>query len=440
MKPKLLVGAHQGERNVWTIALVAILVGAGTGFVGALFRLALRRSDVYRDNFIAWAHGLGAAGFLLVVAAAALATGIAAWLVSRFSKESSGSGIPQVEMQLGGDLTSNPWKILPVKFAGGTLAIGAGQALGREGPSIQMGGSVARIFSKLLRCNVNESRVLLAAGAGAGLSTAFNSPLAGPIFVLEELIGEFDVPTSIATLGASACAMVVASRFLGERPDFSVASVGYPHLATIPFHVVLGLILGALGVLYNRGIFAMLDVTDALKKIPITVRALAIGALVGAVAWFWPGLVGGGDSLTQATLNGSGTITFLLLALAVRFALGPISYSARTPGGLFAPMLAVGSLCGLLYAHACAHFFPSLGLHITEFTIVAMAAFFAAVIRAPVTGIVLCIELTAGFTAFLPMLAACFPAMAVATLMKSAPVYDALRERAEAAAQRAKST
>jgi CIC family chloride channel protein len=272
--------------------------------------------------------------------------------------------------------------------------------------------------------------VLLAAGAGAGLATAFNAPIAGAVFVLEELVRRFDTRTTIATLGASAGAIAVARVLLGEAPDFRVESLPYPGFGTVPVYLVLGVIAGFLGVAYNRMLLGTLAALGRLPRWPVELRAALIGAAVGLLAWFAPSLVGGGDPITQRTLAGADALAIVAVVFIARFGLGALSYAAGTPGGLFAPMLVLGSQSGLLFGTLCGRWFPSSAPHPTAFAVVGMAAFFTAVVRAPVTGIVLVIEMTASFTLLLPMLAACFAAMVVPTLLGSAPIYDALRPHA----------
>src|SRR6516165_8652395 len=195
---------------------------------------------------------------------AAVATALAAWLVRRFSPDAAGSGIPVVEAELEEKRPDAPLRLIPVKFIGGLLAIGAGLALGREGPTIQMGASLAHLFGTTFRRKEDECRALLAAGAGAGLSTAFNAPIAGAVCVLEELVRHFELPTTIATLGASASAIGAARFLLGQAPDFQVAPILYPGLATLPIHFTLGIAAGLVGVAYNRAILGALRATDHL--------------------------------------------------------------------------------------------------------------------------------------------------------------------------------
>jgi chloride channel protein, CIC family len=158
------------------------------------------------------------------------------------------------------------------------------------------------------------------------------------------------------------------------------------------------------------------------------VRAGLIGAAVGMLAWFAPDMVGGGDRITQQALSGSGTLTMIPLFFLLRLGLGAISYAAATPGGLFAPMLVLGAQIGLFFGILCRFAFPDLDIQPAGFAVVGMAAFFTGVVRAPLTGIVLVIEMTASVTMLLPMLGACFVAMLVPALLRNPPIYDSLRE------------
>jgi CIC family chloride channel protein len=325
-------------------------------------------------------------------------------------------------------------RLVPVKFVGGLLAIGSGLALGREGPSVQMGASLAHLLGRWCRCPPSDCLVLLAGGAGAGLATAFNAPIAGAVFVLEELARRFETRIAIATFGASAGAIAVSRVFLGDLPDFHVAPLPYPGFATVPIQLLLGALAGLLGIAYNRALLGGLAATERLRQWPVEVRAGVIGAVVGLVAWFVPDLVGGGDALTQRTLYGKETVSWLVLVFLCRFGLGPLSYAARTPGGLFAPMLVLGAQSGLLFGLLCNHWAADLAPDPVAFAVVGMAAFFTAVVRAPLAGIVLATELTGSFALLLPMLAACFAAMLLPTLLREPPIYDSLREDTTSAA------
>jgi CIC family chloride channel protein len=416
--------------NLFVLALLAPIVGAVSGLLGATFRLALSQADRLRNELIVWPHGKKSAGFLLVTAFCAAAAAIAAWLVRRYSPRASGSGVPDVEAVLKGQLLDeSPFRLIPVKFFGGLLAIGSGLALGREGPTIQMGASTAHLVGRIFRRNWPDCRVLLAAGAGAGLATAFNAPIGGSIFVLEELVQRFEPRPAIVTLGASSTAITAARLLLGNAPDFHVQALAFTSSSINPLFLVLGALAGLAAIAYNHAILGAIGAADRLSRWPVELRAALVGATVGILAWIAPGLVGGGDPITQRTLAGAGTLSLIPLLFLIRFGLGPVSYATATPGGLFAPLLVLGAQLGLFFGLLCRFIFSGLNIQPEAFAVVGMSAFFSGVVRAPLTGIVLVTEMTANVTMLLPMLGACFSAMLLPTLLRSAPIYDSLRER-----------
>ena len=428
-EPTLTVDPARRQGSLLVLGLLALVAGAGAGLIGAIFRLSLEEADRFRNTLIFRIHDHELIGFLLVTGGAAAAVAFAAWLVRRFSPYASGSGIPHVEAALNEEVPPAPPRLIAVKFFGGLLAIGSGLALGREGPIVQMGAVIAHHVGKIAGRDWPDCRVLLAAGGGAGLAVAFNAPIAGAIFVLEELVARFDTRIAIAALGASTTAILVARLFLGDAPDFQVATVAYPAATTWPLFVALGASAGVAATLYNRTLLGAISVAKRLGHRPVELQAAVIGAAVGALAWFAPGLVGGGDQITQRVLSGEAILTVIPMAFLLRFGLGAVSYAAATPGGLFAPMLVLGAQLGLVFGAICRIAFPELGIDPEAFAVVGMAAFFTGVVQAPVTGMVLVVEMTAAFTTLLPMLGACFAAILVANLLHSAPIYESLRVR-----------
>lgn len=415
--------------DLLALALLAGAAGAGAGLIGGLFRLALKQADHLRRAMPPLWHDEPRLGLILMIGGAASATALAAWLVRRLMPCAAGSGIPHVEAVIEGALAPAPLLLLPVKFGGGLLAIGAGLALGREGPCVQMGATLASFLGKSFGRNRADRGSLLAAGAGAGLAAAFNAPLAGAAFVLEELIQRFNVRDSVAALGASGSAIVVARLLTGSAPDFVVAAIADPAAGDNLLCFALGGVAGVLGVAYNRVLLGALALADRLTRWPLELRAAVIGAAVGALAWFAPDLAGGGDALTQQALDGAQPLAMIPFLYLLRLGLGAASYAAGAPGGLFAPLLVLGAQMGFLFGGLCHPGLTDPSSQAIAFAVVGMAAFFTAVVRAPLTGVILVTEMTASSTLLLPMLAACFSAMAVATMLDEPPIYDALKQR-----------
>jgi len=421
--------SESGMFGLPKLALLSLLTGAVIGLVIGCFRVALEHMNTARTDTITWAHQWPVLGFVLVCATVAAATAFAAWLVQRSGQPAAGSGIPHVEAVIEGTLPAAPILLFPIKFIGGLLAIGGGLALGREGPSVQMGANLAQFWGSAFRLPTADRIALFASGAGAGLAVAFNAPMAGAVFVLEELVRRFDIRIAIAALGTSCSAIAVASLLLGRQPDFNVAELPNPSFWTGPIFALLGILAGLAGVAYNRVIIRTCALFDGMTRWRPEVRALFIGVLVGVTAWFAPHMVGGGDIISQRALVGGIGLTALPLIFAVRFLLGPLSYAAGTPGGLFAPILALGACLGLGFGLLCPQFVADSGATPITFAIVGMAAFLTATVRAPVTGMILIFEMTGAFNQALPMLWASFAAMAVPTLMGNSPIYDSMKAR-----------
>ena len=418
----------EGADALIGFVLAAALVGVLTGLAAASFRLLLDQGARLRAGLAHWAHGSWL-GLLVVVLVCSAAAAIAAALVHRVEPHAEGSGIPRVEAVADGRVRPDRFRILPVKYIGGLLAISSGMALGREGPSVQMGGTAAVIVATLTRRNIADLRVLVAGGAAAGLATAFNAPIAGGVFVLEELVKRFDPRTTLATLVASASGFAAARLLTPSRYEFHMRPLADPRLVESGWVVVIGLVTGVLGVLYSEAVMGALRRADA-SRLPKEVRAAATGALVGLLVWTAPDLTGGGDNLTQNALLGRGALLAVAGVFVLRFALGIVSYAAGTPGGLFAPMLVLGSQAGLLVGLVAVHITPHTMPSLPACAVIGMAAFFAASVHAPVTGLILATEMTGNTNQLPPMLGACAIAMLVAVALRSEPIYDRLTRRA----------
>jgi chloride channel protein, CIC family len=427
--------AHEPVTGLMSLVLASLVAGGLAGLVGSLFRLLLLRADGWRVVLLDWAHRLPSWGWLVPVLSVGAAAGAARALVRLLAPDAAGSGIPQIEAALRENGPPDSALVLPVKFLGGAAAIGAGLALGREGPTIQMGAAVARWVGVGLRMRAGDVRSLVAGGSGAGLAAAFGAPLSGAVFVLEELTQQFDIRVVVATLSACSAGIAVTYQLLGTQPVFIVPSVGTPGWFHFLFYLSFGVPIGLLGVAYNHLIVGALDVTARLSGARSDLAAAAIGGAVGLIGWFVPDILGSGEELVQRLLLHGAALPALLGLLVIRFAVGPLAYAAQTPGGLFAPMLLVGATFGGACGTALHALLPSLLPDATALTIVGMAGFFAATVRAPITGMALALELTAVSTLFVPMLATCSVAAAIPTLMGAPPIYEGLRNRARKQAQ-----
>src|SRR6185369_9808126 len=340
-----------------------------------------------------------------------------------------GSGIPHLKAVLY-HLRPMRWmRVLLVKFAGGIAAIGGGLTLGREGPTVQMGGAVGQMVSGWFPCTPRERQSLIAAGAGAGLAAAFNAPLSGLVFVLEEVQRDFAPTIFTAVLIASVAADVVMRLLTGQVPVFHVVTHATPSLASLPAALVIGALAGVLGVAFNRGLVRSLDLFQSLRTWPAWAVGGATGAAIGLVGWLAPDVLGGGDHLVQRTLAGDVGLGAIGPLFLVRFALTMASYGCGAPGGIFAPLLVLGAQIGLAIGIVGHHLAPEAIHDPIVFAVVGMAAYFTAIVRAPLTGIVLMVEMTSDYALVLPLVVACVTAYGIADALGDLPIYEALLER-----------
>ncbi|MGH8616363.1 MAG: H(+)/Cl(-) exchange transporter ClcA [Burkholderiales bacterium] len=409
------------------LAGTALAAGLLTGLVGTAFRAVLLEADHFRGVLVAWARQWPGIGWLIPVLIAAVLVALARWMVKRYAPVAGGSGVQHVEAVMRGEAEPAPAAVLPVKFVGGALAIGSGLALGREGPTVQMGATIGAALGQ--RGAPADVRTLQSAAAGAGLAVAFNAPFGGAVFVFEELSRHFTLRLMVATLTACAGGVLVLRVLLGDPVEFAIGGLYDAPFWAFGLYLAFGATLGVLGAAYNHATLRGLDLFARFPAVPVEARAAAIGALVGLVAWFEPAVVGGGETLVQDVLSGQFTWLGLALIFAVRWVLGPLSYAAGTPGGLFSPLLLVGAAFGALFGGVAHALLPALVPQPMMFAVAGMASFFTAVVRAPLTGLILVVEMTATTAAIVPMLAACAGALIVPALLGSPPIYDTLRER-----------
>jgi CIC family chloride channel protein len=405
----------------------AIVVGLATGALAVLFRIALERVEELRSQLIDTLTGPSAP--LILIGAATALVGVAILLVLRFCPEAAGSGIPHLRLTLREDRHLRWRRILPAKFLSGLTAIAGGLALGREGPTIQMGAALGAAWGDTWLGRGAERRSLLVTGASAGLAAAFNAPMAGILFAIEELRINIPDAALFATMIACICSDLLARAILGQNAVLTVTLVdGPPPLESLPFFVVLGVVAGGLAWAFNHSL------VWAVRKLAFTsiqanvAKVVGAGVVLGTLGWLYPQLLGGGLPLTNVALAGQASLAWLAAMFAARFALSVASYGVGTAGGIFAPLLVLGGLLGLLLGELTQRYFPAAVPEPAAFAVVGMAAVFASVVRCPLTGIVLIIEMTDCYELILPLMFASFTASIVADELFAPPVYDALLE------------
>lgn len=405
-----------------------ILIGLFSGLIIVAFRYTLERAESLREHFY---HANIDLSYKIIILILGLV--LIAFFLNIIGKKEplvSGSGIPQVKGVLMGHLKIKWLRVLVLKFIGGILAIGAGLSLGREGPSVQIGATVGQGVSRLLGRLKIEEKFLITSGASAGLAAAFNAPLSGVIFAVEELNKNFSPAILMSTVAASLSADFVTKLFYGSSSAFN-----FPELPILPvsyyFYLIgLGLIIGLFGGLFNRSLLKTLELKDKLESVlPNTVIIASVLLISGLLGYLLPQVLGGGNQLIDSLNQNYFPVRLLLLLVLVKFFFTLISYGSGVPGGIFLPILVIGALTGNIYNDLIVQVFHA-SLHFSNnFIVFAMAAYFTAVVKAPITGSLLITEMTGSFSHLWALITVSTVAYLASDILKTKPVYEALYDR-----------
>lgn len=404
-----------------------ILVGGIAGFVVLLYRICLEYADSWLNQILWWIKGypVRILGWFVVLFCLA---GLVGRLL-KFEPIISGSGIPQLEGEMVGKLEQKWWRVLPAKFLGGFLCLFGGLALGREGPSIQLGAMVGQAVSRGMDRGKTEEKFLLTCGASAGLAAAFHAPLAGVMFSLEEVHKNFSVSVLVSVMASSLTADFLCSAVMGTDSVFQFEIIHAIPPGYYGMILVLGVILGAFGAFYN---WFTLKVQELYNRAPFlnTTRKLWIpffcAGILGLTA---PELLGSGHGLIEMITHTDLALGALVFLLAGRFLFSAVSFGSGAPGGIFFPLLVIGALTGGVFASAAVQFLGLDPSYVNNFVLLAMAGYFSAIVRAPLTGIILIFEMTGSLSQMLSLSVVSIVAYVTATLLRSKPIYESLLDR-----------
>jgi CIC family chloride channel protein len=379
-------------------------------------------------RFLEFAPGLPIIGSIIISGVMVFITLL---LIRKLAPETGGSGVQEIEGALDGIRPLRWARVIPIKFFGGLLSLGSGMVMGREGPTIQIGGNIGKMVSDIFKVSKIDSHALVAAGAGGGLSAAFNAPLAGILFVIEEMRPEFkyNFLTVQAVIIGSATADIVLRIMVGQQLAIPMDMLSTPPLPSLLLFLIFGCIFGIFGFVFNRLLVRTLNFFTNLTGWPFTLTGLIVGGAVGALVWYFPDAIGGGYVVIPAALSGSIPVMMLLLLFFIRFGTTMVSYGSGSIGGIFAPMLALGTLFGMWFGHFAHFLLPDMVVQPEVFAVAGMAALFCATVRAPLTGIALTIEMTGNYLMILPLILTCFTATIVAQGLGGQPIYTVLLKR-----------
>lgn len=354
---------------------------------------------------------------------------LAGWLVQRFGPEATGSGIPQVKAALVGVKVALNFPTATVKFLGGMIVLGSGFLMGREGPTVHVCASLANEINRLLPMTPERRRQLVAAGAGAGLAAAFHAPIAGVMFVLEELLK--DISSSTIGTAVLACFVgAVASTLLHQGPDgddlSAFATNAHFLVPDIPWYVLIGVLSGLTGAFFNRSIIWMLTFFRDRVPLSLAVKIGLGGLLSGLILCLLPLEFANYIGIRETILLGQASLSTVSLAFVAFFVLTVLAYGCGAPGGLFAPSLSMGAALGFAVGALSFSVNHTGGGSYEAFALAGMGGMFSSVARVPVTAIIIIFEMTRSFELVLPLMIVCIVASMVADKLYPNSIYDRL--------------
>lgn len=402
----------------------AVIIGALTGLVVSIFRLCIQHVLAWVMACFKYFHHQPV--MLIPWAVGSVLVALLLGAMTQRHPDIKGSGIPQVEGQLTGQFDEPWWPVLWHKFAGGIVGIGSGLFLGREGPSIQLGATIGQGWSEFRGQQGIERRVGIASGAAAGLSAAFNAPIASTMFVIEEVYHNFSPLVWLSVFVSALCSNMVSVQFFSLKPD-----LGISYQRPLPLHqywhlLVLGIILGLLGRLYQYVILRLPKWSRKVKWFKPAWYPVVPFLLLMPIAWFFPLTLGGGNQLIVSIDQLPASVKLFAGLFLLRFVFSMISYGAELPGGIFLPILTLGALIGGLYAAAAAHWGLMPAHYMDNMIIYAMAGYFACISKAPFTAILLITEMVGSLAFLMPLAIVSVVAYLVVDTLGGAPVYMAM--------------
>jgi CIC family chloride channel protein len=416
---------HDGLRQTEQIymVLVAVVIGLVGGLCAVGFRLLIRGL-----NQVFWHQGqytldyLYSLPFWWKIAAPAVGGALVGLIVYRFAREAKGHGVPEVMEAValrGGRI--RPRVVIAKMFASG-ISIGSGGSVGREGPIVQIGSALGSTIGQWLRVDQRRLRTLVGCGAAAGIAATFNAPVAGALFAVEVILGDFGVSQFSPIVISSVAGTVVSQHFLGDFPAFQVPAYHLVHAGELFAYAGLGILAGLVALAFIRTLYGTEDLFDRLRLHP-ALKAMLGGVLIGVIGIWAPHIFGVGYEAINEALNGNIVWQFMLLLVVVKIVAVSITIGSGGSGGIFAPSLFIGAMLGGAAGTVVHTLWPASTAASGAYALVGMGAVVAAGTHAPITAILIIFELTGSYTIILPLMISCIIATLLATRLQRASIY-----------------
>jgi len=396
------------ETNI--LIILSLVVGAGTGFGAILFIFLIESA---RDLFFGHSAevlsgllGTGHDAFRWWIAIIPAAGGLVAGpLIFYFAREAKGHGVPEVMdavARKGGLIRP---RVAAVKALASAFCIGSGGSAGREGPIIQIGSAIGSTIGQIFKMSGNRVKILVGCGAAAGISAVFNAPIAGIIFSLEIILGDFAVRTFAPVLLSSVIASVISRTFLGNHPAFEVPPYELISAWEIPLYAALGVVCGGISVMFTRALAWSESFFDNLK-LPELVKPAIGGLFLGIIGVFFPQVFADGYSTIHLALYGKMAFWLMFILVLLKICATSLTLGSGNSGGIFAPSLFMGAMIGGAFGALAHTYFPTFTGHTGAYALVGMAALVGGTTHAPITAILIIFEMTSDYRIILPLMVA----------------------------------
>ena len=400
--------------------LLAVLIGVLSGLVVVCFRLAIEWTQITLLG-PSLSHS-----FPRVVLAPVIAGIVVALLAIHVFPRVRGSGVNQVKSAMYISNGYVPFSTVIGKFVACALAIGSGQSLGPEDPSLLMGAGIASLIGRSLRLSQEKVRLIAPVGAAAGLAAAFNAPISAVLFVIEEVIGTWSAGVLGAIVLAAVSSVVTMRAFLGAESLFRVPPFRVAGPGEMLAYVVLGVAGGAASLLLLKWIVYARPKMQELPRWTEYFQPAAAGLLIGLIGIRVPQVMGAGYAIVDQAMHGQFGWQLLLLLAGLKLLATGFSFLSGTPGGMFAPVIFIGAMLGGAVGSIEHHFFPALTATIGTFALVGIGTLFAGFLRTPITAVFMVIELSGNYTAILPVIISTMIAYGISRAYQKVPLFDLL--------------
>lgn len=427
MRPleRTLKSISENPKYIFRLTIQGVMVGVFAGLMVCLYRFLLAGSESVLRGYLNIIHGNTLYIILFFMALAVL--GILIDLLTKWEVDSAGSGIPQVYAEVKGHMEANWARVLFSKIVAGVFTALGGLSLGPEGPSVQIGGMAGKGIAKLFKGSKTDELRLILVGSAVGITAAFNAPLAGVIFVFEEINHGFDKTLVFIALVSAIVADFVSKVIFGQATILSFPIYDIP-LESYWILIILGVLIGLLGYVYNIGMMKSSDLVNGLEM-PSWLKFVLVFMVSGVVALMIPEISDGGHFMMDMLDVAIPSLGVLMLLLVLKYLFSMFSFSSGAPGGIFLPILVLGAYIGAVFGSVAV---PALGMQhdlIYRFIVISMAGFFAATVRSPITGIVLLAEMSGSTESLVAMVIVSLIAYVIPTLLGNEPIYESLYDR-----------